>query len=129
VLLQPRAESFTESHEALGVGFDLRDHVALPLIDPLMDSDRQGLIEGVEAYYRIGLEWCYRGYPGKLDELVRATETAVAIEQGHAACGIVEYYMGEPLIREALGEAGFEDVRIIRHPEPFYNLFASKPRA
>ncbi len=106
----------------------LADHVALPLIDPLLDSDEKGLIEPVGAYYRSALERCRRGYAGKRDELVRATERAVAIEQGSAASGLVEYYMGEPLILDALGKAGFKDLRIIRESEPFYNILAGKPR-
>lgn len=105
----------------------MADHVALPLIDPLMDSDRKGLIEGVDRYYKAITERCRRGYAGKRDDLVRGTESAVGIERGYAARGIVEYYMGEPLILDALAKAGFEVVRVIRQSEPFYNILAKKP--
>jgi SAM-dependent methyltransferase len=105
----------------------MADHVALPLIDPLMDCDRKGLIEGVDRYYETAAERCRRGYGGKREELVRGTVGAIGIERGLAARGIVEYYMGEPLILDALRKAGFQDVRVIRQSEPFYNILAKKP--
>ncbi len=105
----------------------MADRVALPLIDPMMDCDRKGLIEVVDRYYAAVLERCRRGYGGRRDELVRATASAIEIERGYAARGLVEYYMGEPLILDALGKAGFMDVRVIRQSEPFYNILARKP--
>ncbi len=105
----------------------LADRVVLPLIDPLMESDREGLIERVERYYSAAADRCCRAYEGKRDELVRATLSAMEIEKGHAARGLVEYYMGEPLIRDALDTAGFVDVRVVRKSEPFYNILAQKP--
>lgn len=105
----------------------MSDHVVLPLIDPLMECDRKGLIEGVDRYYKTITERCRRAYAGKRDEVVCATERGVCIERGYAARGIVEYYMGEPLILDALGKAGFEEVRVIRQSEPFYNVLARKP--
>ncbi len=105
----------------------MADRVVLPLIDPPMDCDRKGLIDGVDRYYGEAAERCRRGYGAKRDELVRGTISAIEIEPGYAARGIVEYYMGEPLILDALGKAGFRDVRVIRQSEPFYNILARKP--
>jgi SAM-dependent methyltransferase len=105
----------------------LDDSVVLPLIDPLMDCDREGLIEPVDHYYGAAAERCRKAYSGKRDELVRQTTNAMDIERGRAARGIVEYYMGEPLILETLGKVGFVDIRVIRQSEPFYNIAAWKP--
>ncbi len=107
----------------------MADHLALPLIDPLLDADRKGLIDPVVAYYETALNRCRRAYAGKRDDLLRATECAIAIERGYAASGIVEYYMGEALILEALATTGFKDLRVIRQSEPFYNILAFKPLA
>ncbi len=104
----------------------MADRVVLPLIDPLMESDRKGLIDGVDSYYGAAAERCRRAYEGKRDELVRATLGAMEIERGHAARGLVEYYMGEQLIMDALGRAGFVDTCVVRESEPFYNILAQK---
>ncbi len=105
----------------------LADQVLLPLIDPLMEIDQKNLIEKVDRYYDAIIERCRTGCAGTRDGLVRETEKAVNIERGHAARGIVEYYMGQALILDALAKAGFENVRVVRQSEPLYNILAKKP--
>jgi SAM-dependent methyltransferase len=95
----------------------MADHVVLPLIDPLMASDRDGLIDGVDRFYSAIAERCP----------MREMQTALRVERGRAARGIVEYYMGESSIVDALGSAGFDDIRVARESEPFYNVLAKKP--
>ncbi len=103
-----------------------RTTIKMPLIDHWMREDVYNYIRPVQAYYAAITDRVVQGYSGKDDTLVSKVIEAVDDECENAVKGIVEHYMGESRIIAALKKAGFNDIKVHRVSEPFYNITAVK---
>jgi len=101
--------------------------LSLPLIDPEMPEDFDGLVMPVDKFYD-AIKKRQMEYEGTDDALVARIFEGTDNERNYARKGIVEHYMGERRIINALGNAGFEEIKVKHHEkEPFYNITAKKP--
>ncbi|MEM4246992.1 MAG: class I SAM-dependent methyltransferase [Candidatus Woesearchaeota archaeon] len=100
--------------------------VEMPLIDSSMPEDVAGHIAPVDAYYD-AIRSRTNAYKGIDDELAERISRGIEDEREKAKKGIVEYYMGEQQILDALENTGFTNIRVKHHEtEPFYNITAIK---
>ncbi|MEM2916387.1 MAG: hypothetical protein QXT19_03470, partial [Candidatus Woesearchaeota archaeon] len=101
-------------------------NVEMPLIDPTMPEDVARYIAPVDEYYdaiKSRAKECYSIGDGVMKQLLQGIEE----ERMNAKKGIVEYYMGEQQILDALKNTGFTNIEIKHHEtEPFYNITAIK---
>lgn len=101
--------------------------INFPLIDVEDAVDRKEFIEKVNWYYDAIQDAAGEAYRNINPELFGKLKEAVAYERSNALRGIVEYYMPQNIIVDALFNAGFRDVEIVnRTSSPFYNIIARK---
>ncbi|MFH1438975.1 MAG: class I SAM-dependent methyltransferase [Candidatus Woesearchaeota archaeon] len=102
------------------------DSVSVPLIEPQMQEDNEGLIIPVDRFYDSALARVVR-YKGRDDELVAAITQGIEFERANARRGLVEYYTGQEKLLRALEKVGFNRVTAHHHENgPFYNILAHK---
>ncbi|MBI4454156.1 methyltransferase domain-containing protein [Candidatus Woesearchaeota archaeon] len=108
--------------------FECSGGIVIPLIDTKMPEDIERHIIPVNRFYD-EIQRRANGYSGIDDELVTQISKGIEFERHNALKGIVEFYMGESIIINALQKVGFVDIHATHHrTEPFYNITAKKPK-
>jgi len=103
--------------------------ITMPFIDPKMPDDFEGLVKPVDKFYDAILLRARTGYSGMDDALLAEIEKGIEFERNNARKGLIEHYMGEDKIVNALNKCGFVEIQATHHQtEPFYNITARKPK-